>query len=69
MNTLSEESKKQFATLFNEYSPTNKWASLGTAVFLLRRFLSILIIVIFYNYPFVQLGGIFVINAAVRDLQ
>ncbi len=64
-NGLSETTNKQIATLFNEYTPTRKWATWTTMVFFGRRVLSIISLMSFARYPLVQIGALFLFNAAV----
>ena len=64
-NTLDEVTSNQCSTMFNEYTPKRTWASWTMMVFLGRRVLSILVLVMGYKHPGFQIGAFFFINAAV----
>ena len=66
-NGLSEGTSKQCATLFNEYTLVRKWAVWTTMVFFGRRTLSIVSLLAFARYPLVQIGALFLFNAAVSS--
>ncbi len=68
-NMLGDDCTKRCATLFNEYTAKRNLAAWSSVVFLVRRALSIVLLVSASTQPLVQIAGLFFINAAVYKQQ